>query len=231
MIALAAPNPTPALAATATAPDVVVYADPTVAPAMADLGRDFRARTGVPVRVFPMTSDGAVSLVRQGARNDVLAIAATVADAARGRDLARSPVLTVHDPLVLAVPAGVATTVAEAVRADRAVATVDPLSADRLDGATLAGRLGFTHVAGQPNGPDAAAAVVRGTARVALIERADARRAGLQEVGVIADAPVRAYAIAVGRNAITPELDRFVAYLASPGAAVLLHADGWETAP
>ncbi len=225
----------PALAGQANAPDVVVYADPTMARAMDHLAADFRTRAGVPVRVFRVPSALAVALVRQGARNDVLAIEAATADLARGRNLARAAALTVRDPVVLAASAqSGATDIATAARSlgDGHLATVDPVSPDRLDGPALAQRLAFpaAQVAGQPSGPDAAALLVGGGADLALIERADARRPEVREVAAVPDdlAPARRYAVAVSHNAISPQLDRFLAYLTGPDAATILVADGWE---
>lgn len=225
----------PARAGQADAPDVVVYADPTMARAMDHLAADFRTRAGVPVRVFPIPSVLAVALVRQGARNDVLAVAASTADAARGRDLARAATLVVRDPVVLAASArSAAIDIAAAARTlgDGRLATVDPVSPDRLDGPALAQTLAFApaQVSGQPSGPDAAALLTDGGAALALIERADARRPGIREVAVVPDgvAPSRRYAVAVSHNAISPQTDRFLAYLVGPDAAAILVADGWE---
>ena len=227
----------PARAGQADAPDVVVYADPTMARAMDHLATDFRARAGVPVRVFPIPSSLAVALVHQGARDDVLAIDADAADLARGRDLARAATLTVRDPVVLAASArSAATDLATAAQAlgDGRVATVDPVSPDRLDGPALAQRLAFppAQVFGQPSGPAAADLLTDGGAVLALIERADTHRPGVREVAAVPDdlAPARRYEIAVSHNAISPQVDRFLGYLGGPDAAAILVADGWEVA-
>lgn len=232
-----APAGGPARAAPADAPDVVVYADPTIARAMDHIATAFRAATGVPVRVFPMPSSLAVALVRQGARNDVLAIEAGVLAGARQRNLAGDIMVTVGDPVVVAGRSSAAPDVADLSAAvlqlgAGQLATVDPVSADRLDGPALAQRLAFApgQVSGQPSGPDAAAALLDGGATLALVERADAQLPGLREVAVIPEqvAPSRHYAVAASHNAIAPRLDRFFAYLADPGVAASLGADGWE---
>ena len=237
LVAAAMSAPTPARAGQADAPDVVVYADPTMARALNHLATSFRARTGVPVRVFPIPGSLAVALVRQGARNDVLAVGAGVAESALARGLAHSPALSVWDDVVLAGPAGsVATSAAAATGAlgGGRLATVDPVSPDRLDGPALAQALAIpaSQVAGQPSGPDAASLVAQGGAELALVERADARLPGVREVAAIPEslAPARRYAIAASHNAITPQLDRFLAYLAGPDAAASLAGDGWEVA-
>ncbi len=212
----------PALADVSSAPDVVVYADPTMAATMDRFGAAFRLATGVPVRVFPMPTSLALALVHQGARNDVLAIEASHAGGITG-------VISVHDPVVLAAPEGVSATLAGLASASGQLATVDPLSDDRLDGPALAAKLSVAagRVAGQPNGPDAARQIVMGAASFALIERADARAPGVHEVAVV-DAPARHYLVGASHNAMSPNVGRFLDFVHGPDSAKEWSSDGWE---
>lgn len=213
----------PALADVSSAPDVVVYADPTMAAIMDHFGAAFRQSTGVPVRVFPMPTSLAIALVHQGARNDVLAIEASHAGGIAG-------VVSVHDPVVLAAAEGVSATLADAVSAPGRLATVDPLSADRLDGPALAARLSVAagRVTGQPNGPDAAKQLLMGAASFALIERADARLPGVHEVAVVPDAPARHYLVGASHSAMSPNVGRFLDFIHGSGSAKQWSSAGWE---
>lgn len=219
----------PASAGVATAPDVVVYADPTIAATMSRVGAAFRNATGVPVRVFSIPTSLAVALVRQGARDDLLAIEADAADDARGHKLAEAPTIVVHDPVVLAARDGVTANLTDVARASGKIATIDPVSADRLDGPALAASLAVApgRISGLTNGPDAVRRVIAGEADFALVERADARVTGVREIAVV-PVPARVYVVAVSRNAISPETSRFVDYLHGDDTAAAMVADGWE---
>jgi molybdate transport system substrate-binding protein len=62
----------PARAEYRTAPDVVVFCEPTLRHTLDDLGTRWREETGIPVRIFTSPTPALVEQVAHGARSDVL---------------------------------------------------------------------------------------------------------------------------------------------------------------
>ncbi len=227
-----------------SAPDVVVYCDPGLARPLGDVGGDFRARTGVPVRVLAAPGTLLLALLARGTRNDVLVTLTSLLDQAAPPGLIRAGTRAGlwSDPVVLAArdvvpserPADA--TLLRGLLGDGRLAVIDPVAADRMDGPATLDRLGWSGVAagrvdGLPSGQEVAFALAGGADRVGLLHRSDlAGHRGLSVVGVPAPAaaPPARYGAAIGRNALSRNTVAFMAYLTGPEATARLRGAGLE---
>lgn len=230
-----------------SAPDVVVYCDTALAAPLRGLGADFRARTGVPVRVFASPGLMLLGLLARGTRSDVLVTLRDVMDAAD-----RSGLLKPHsrsgswrNPVVLAgrdAVAGAETIDAAGLHrllGDGRLAVVDPVAADRMDGPAIVERLGWSQSAagridGMPSGQEVAFGVASGADRLGLLYRSDlAGHRNVQAVGMPSEAaaPPAEYEAAIGRNVLSRHAAGFLTYLTGGEATGRLRNMGLEAAP
>lgn len=241
--AAVATMPLTGLAATNSAPDVVVYCDTTLVPAMTALGAAFRQPTGVPVRVFGVAGPLALALIAHGARNDVLVTRSNWLDEGAARGLVKTPtrVGDWRDPVVLAAKAAPALaalpspTEISALLSSAPLGVIDPTQPGGADGIALAGRLGWrVTLSGAIDGPGVAFLVRHGSARLGLLPRTAALAA--PQLSVIATlpaalAPPVRYSAAESRNVLSSNALAFLKYLKTPEALGALRAAGLETAP
>ncbi len=227
-----------------SAPDVVVYCDPGLAAPMRALGADFRARTGVAIRVFAQPAIGQLELIEHGTRSDVLVIPTAQMDDAARRGLIkpdtragawRTPVVLVgRDAIASERPVDPARL--PGLLAGGRLAVIERLAPDRMDGLAALERLGWTpilagRVDGMPNGQEVAFSVANGSSRLGLLHRSDlVGHRNLHVVGSV-DAPPTDYAAAIGKNILSRYASDFVAYLNGPEATRRLAGLGLEKIP
>lgn len=234
---------TPVQADFISAPDVVVYADPAIGAALRAVGADFRARTGVPVRILTAPGTLLLGLLQRGTRNDVLVTLTPLIERAATQGLVTSGNRAGpwQDPVVLAArdaapnEAPVGADALARLLGEGRLAVVDPVAEDRMDGPAIVERLGWTtasgRIDGMASGQDVAEAVASGAARLGLLLRSDlGGRRGLVVVGVPqpAAAPAARFAAAIGRNALSRHTAPFIAYLTGPEASERLRREGLE---
>lgn len=243
LLALASGSwPGPARADFISAPDVVVYCDPTLRPAMQSVGRVFRAQTGVPVRVLSAPGPLLLGLIARGTRDDVLVTQANWMDGAAARKLidATTRAAPWRDRIVLAghgVPASALPTpdsLSQALGGGK-LGVIDPTQDGGPDGVALAAHLGWqAPLAGEIDGPGVAFVVATGAARLGLLPTTAAlAQPGVSVVSPLPDdsAPPVAYVAAVSKNILSRNTAAFMAFLATAPALDALHAAGLETAP
>lgn len=232
-----------ARAATMSAPDVVVYCDSTLAPAMRAAGADFRRRTGVPVRVFAAPGPQSLALIAHGARNDVLATQTNWMDQGAAQGLVK-PAMRIggwRDPVVLAgkdatpLPALPSAAALAGLLSGARLGVIDPTHPGGADGEALAQRLAWkARLAGAIDGPGVAYLVRHGSAGLGLLPRTSALAAPALAVVVAvpdAAAPPVEYAAAASKNALSRNTAAFLAYLNTPDASAILRNAGLEVAP
>ncbi len=243
MAAVAATAPLTGRAASISAPDVVVYCDTTLVPAMSAVGAAFRGRTGVHVRVFGIAGVLALALIAHGVRNDALVTRSNWMDegAARGLVNAATRVGDWRDPVVLAAKGGPelaalpSTDEISGLLAGSPLGVIDPTKPGGADGVALAGRLGWkVALSGAIDGPGVAFLVRHESARLGLLPRTAA--VAEPKLSVIAAVPAALappvhYAAAESRNALSSNTLAFLEYLKTPAAAAMLRAAGLETGP
>lgn len=238
----AAAAPATGRSATVSVPDVVVYCDTTLVPAITGVGAAFRARTGVPVRVFGVAGPLALALIAHGARNDLLVTQSNWMDdgAARGLVQTGTRVGDWRDPVVLAarnssgLPSFPSPAELSGLLAGSTLGVIDPTQPGGADGVALAGRLGWkVTLSGAIDGPGVAFLVQHGSARLGLMPRtaalAEPKLYVIAAVPAALVPPVR-YAAAESRNVLSRNAAAFLEYLRTPAAAAALHAAGLETA-
>ncbi len=225
-----------------TAPDVVVYCDSTLVPAMQAAGRDFRTRTGVPIRVFAGPGLQQLGLIAHGARNDVLVTQANWMEQGAAKHLIKpaTRVAVGRDATVLAGRGAAAQPALPSAAAlggmldGRRLAVIDPTQPGGPDGVALAARLGWSAaLAGEIDGPGVAFLLSHGRAGLGLLPRTAAvADPTLSVVAAVPDvaAPAVAYAAAASKNELSPRTGAFLAYLATPDATRVLQGAGLEAA-
>ncbi len=234
----------PARAGFIGAPDVVVYADPSIGAALRAVGGEYRARTGVPVRVFCVASDQLLALIARGTRTDVLVTLAPQMDRAAAARLIDPATRTGawRDPLVLAgrnVAPGEAPVSAAGLAgrlgASGALAVIDPTAPTSVDGPALLARLGWTlpamRVVGAIDGPGVAFMLSNWEATLGVLPRSDALADPTLTVagGIPGDAATPlVYSAAITKNVLSRNAAAFVDFLKTPVAAATLHAAGLE---
>ena len=235
---------TAARAETISTPDVVVYCDSTLAPAMRALGADFRRRNAAPVRVFMTPGPQSLGLIAHGARNDVLVTQTNWMDqgAASGLVDDVTRVGAWRDPMVLAGRGGAAALPAlpsgpalSGLLSGARLGVIDPTQAGGPDGVALAGRLGWkATLAGAIDGPGVAFLVRQGNAGLGLLPRSSALAAPALSILAVAPAdaaPPVVYGAAQSKTALSRFTGAFLAYLKTPDAAAILRTAGLEAAP
>jgi molybdate transport system substrate-binding protein len=207
---------------------LAVTCDPTLAPALRELGAAYRARSGVPVFVFPTGPGLILPQLLRDIQNDIVvtqlaildqaAQAGVIAPAPRGR--------TWHNPLVVAGLRGTSAT-------DGIFAVSDPSPASDIDGAALLARLGLqpARVLSAVDTDEVAFLLTTGAAEAGLLHvtdvRADQRLAVIRPVPADISAPI-VYAASVTRLARRPDPQGLIAFLATSEADALLRQSGLE---
>ena len=226
----------PARAEVSRAPDVAVFAEPTLRPALDAIGAAFRARTGAPIRILCAPSAMLVReiphtrvdvVVLQG--RDVAAYAAAhhAADAASLVAIGRNHLVVARrgpgptQPLASLVP-------------DGAVATVDAAMPDALGALTKTAleRAAWPPAGGRAIGvardADAAFLLTTGAASHAVLYATDlAADTTLSLAATLPDpATPIVYVAGLSADPSSPYARAFVEFLATPQAAALLQAAG-----
>ena len=236
-------TPLPAAVNFISAPDVVVYCDPSMAGPLRAVGADFRTRTGVPVRVFGSPGTLQLELLARGTRNDILVTLVPVMDEAARRALVKPQTRagSWRDPVVLAARDAAssdgpldANGFARLLGGGR-VAVIDPVDVDRMDGPDALRRLGWSEraagrVEGWPTGQEVAYAVERGSCRLGLLHRSDLSGHGLLRVVGRPSPELESaeFTAAIGRNILSRYAADFLAYLTGAEAGARLRREGLE---
>ena len=226
-------------------PDVALYCDPTLAPAMRQMGALFKARTRAPVAVLSAPPTLMRAQIERHTRDDVLITLADSMDEAVSRGLVRLDTRFKgwRNRLVLAARAGEVSPAAASDPASLArslrngrLAVTDGTVAAAFDGPAVLDRLGLTpavagKVLGAANTSDVAFLVTTGAARLGLLYLTDVRADPTLAVVAMLDpaAAPTAYASGMNRQAQSPNAQAFLDFLLTPEAAELLRAQGLET--
>lgn len=244
---LAAAASAPARADDTTPPNVVVFAEPTLQPALKDAAGFWRTRTDVPVHFFGTRSDVMIEQRVRGARCDMLIATREAMD---GIALPHKLVMensrydAWRNRLVLAAlgPAPAATTLTPTtdllgmLKSGR-LAVVDAAVSPAGSAAQAAlEKLGFwpalqTRLQGAESSPGAAFLVAEGIAPLGLFYATDAAadpRLAIKATVPDDLYPPTIYAIALMQGVATPEAARFSAFLRSAEAQARLKANGLE---
>jgi molybdate transport system substrate-binding protein len=217
-----------AASARAATAGLAVTCDTTLAPALRELGAAYRARSGVPVFVFPTGPGLILPQLLRDIQNDIVVTQVAILDqATQAGVIAPTPRgRTWHNPLVVAGVRGTSAT-------DRTFAVCDPSPASDIDGAALLARLGLqpARVLGAVDTDEVAFLLTTGAAEAGLLHvtdvRADQRLAVIRPVPADISAPI-VYAASVTRLARRPDPQGFIAFLGTPEADRLLRQSGLE---
>ncbi len=220
-------------------PDVTVFCDPALAPALRSLDAPSRRQIGTPVAVLSAPAALMLAQITRHTRNDVLFTLAVAMDDAVKEQLVK-PETRVdgwNNPLVLAIATGGPAPPAPAALpfwlAALRVAVTDQTVVSGLDGRAVlaANRLTPGQIIGTANTGDAAFLATTGAADAALVYlsevRADPKLAVLAPL--TADPALTRFAAAVDAKAVSPNAQRFLAFLQSGPARDQLRAAGLAT--
>ena len=226
-------------------PDVALYCDPTLAPAMRQVGALFQARTGAPVAVLSAPPPLMLAQIERQTRDDVLVSLASAVEDGVSRGLLRLDTRFNgwRNRLVLAARAGEvspfsATDPGALARSlgNGRFAVTDPTVAAAFDGPAVLGRLGLApalagKVVGAADTADVAFLVKTGAAQLGLLYLTDVRADSALAVAATLDsaAAPTTYATAMNRQAQSPNAQAFLDFLRTPEAAERLRAQGLET--
>lgn len=243
----------PALAAYAVAPDVVVFCEPTLRPAVNDAASLWRARTDVPVRVFASPTWALLQQIAHHARDDVvIGEGDGEAQDATARDLVKPQTLQRlwRNRLVVAAlksatanpgPGSPSTMGGLAALAGKVpIAVVDPWAAAAgSDSEKSLQALGLwqavsTNSIGAPDTADAGYLLTNGKVRLAIVYATDVAADARLTIGErlpAASYPPIVYWTAETQHALSPNTARFIAFLQDPAVRRRLPADGLELSP
>jgi molybdate transport system substrate-binding protein len=244
LILLAAANISPARADYIVAPDVVVFCEPAVRHAIADVALLWRRQTGVPVRVFTSPTPLLLEQLSHRIRSDLIVgeSDAMAAAAVRRRLVKEIPFRAWRNRLVVAEPATgpqPARDLATLIKTGP-IALVDaPMAAAGVDSRKALQTLGLWdaaqgHSVGVAGTDDAIFLLVGGKARLAVIDATDlAANPGLHLAGSFPDDsyPPIIYWIAQTTAVLSPNAEKFESFLRQPEAQERLRADGLEVLP
>jgi molybdate transport system substrate-binding protein len=235
----------PARAEYIVAPDVVVFCEPTLQHAVADLGALWRQESGIPVRVFVSPTWAELEQVSHRARSDlVIGEGDAMAKAAVDRQIIKPE--TLHrlwrNELVMARTADAASGAGDlaAVAGKAPIAIVDPATAVAgAEGKKALQALGLWDAisaksVGVVDTADAAYLLANGKVQRALVYATDvAANPGFTVADRLPAAsygPI-VYWIAETQNALSPNAQKFADYLRQPQAQERLRRDGLEVLP
>ena len=211
-------------------PDVTVFCDPALAPALRALDTPSRKRIGTPVAVLSAPAPLMLAQIERHARSDVLFTLSTAMDEAVRRQLVklRTRLDGWQNPLVLTVRKGGAPVGAAALGgwlAGRKVAVTDATVLSGLDGRAVlaANNLNPGSMTGVANTGDAAFLVATGAADAGLVYLSDLR--GNPKLALLApltaDPALTRLSGAVGAKAVSPKAADFLAFMRDGGNAAL----------
>jgi len=236
-----------ARAAEERAPDVVAFCDPTLRPLMESLGREWRAQSGVPVRLFVARSDIFLEQIWRGARCDLAIIEGqTNLEAALSRKLVKPAprlegwrnrlVIAAYGesrpPLRLGLGSELAGILGSAplAVADAALSPAGSATRAALEALglwqPLAGR-----IIGAENTGTVAFLLATGKAGLGVVQASDlAAEPELKTAATFPDDvyPQIAYAVALSQSVESEAAPRFLAFLGGSDAQVLVKAGGLE---
>ncbi len=252
-LAMLVAAPTPALAGYPAAPDVVVFCEPTLRPAVSDVGALWRRQTGVSVRVFTSPTRALLEQIAHHVRDDVLigesdaeAAAATRRDLIRPETLRR---LWRNNLVVAALGANMekasaasppATGKLASVAGKAPIAIVDPWAATAgADSEKALQSLGLWQAVrnksvGVVDTADASFLLAQGKVQLAIVYATDvAANPGFAVADRLPAASYQpiVYWVAVTERALSPNAAKFVAFLREAQAQQRLRADGLEVLP
>ena len=227
------------------APDVVVFCEPTLQHAVADLGALWRRETGIPVHVFVSPTWAELEQVSHRARSDlVIGEGDALAKAAVDRQIVKPE--TLHrlwrNELVMARTADAASGSGDlaAVAGKAPIALVDPATAVAgAEGKKALQALGLWDAVsaksvGVVDTADAAYLLANGKVQRALVYATDvAANPGFTVADRLPAAsygPI-VYWVAETQNALSPNVQKFADYLREPQAQERLRRDGLEVLP
>ncbi|HXP76866.1 MAG TPA: molybdate ABC transporter substrate-binding protein [Stellaceae bacterium] len=243
----------PARAEYVVAPDVVVFCEPTLRHAVTDLGAVWRKQTGIPVRVFTSPTWALLEQISHRARSDiVIGEGEAASTAATERHLIKPETLQPlwRNQLVVAATVG---EIAKAKSASPArahdlatlaghdtIALVDPATAlAGAEGKKALQDLGLWEAAsarsvGVVDTVDASFLLAEGKVQLALVYAtdvaADPAFAVTDKLPAASYAPI-VYWIAQTANALSPNAEKFAAFLREAQTQERLRADGLEVLP
>ena len=223
-------------AAPDAAPDVVVYCDQTLQPALRAAGERFTARTGAPIRLFSTSPRGMVAQIAHISQTDVLVTQAPVLDQSASLLKPGTRAGAWRNSLVLAARAGeVPTGDLPGMLGDGRIAVTDSIGGAPFDGYAVLRQLGVLDAVsgrtiGMPDTAQAAFLLTSGVARLALLYVTDARANPRLAIAAPVAVPVPPYAAAVVTIARSPNAAVFVAFLQTPEATAALRDAGLEAA-
>lgn len=233
----------PARADYPVAPDVVVFCEPTLRHAVTDLAALWRQDTGVPVRVFTSPTWALLEQVSHHARSDlVIGEGEAMAANAVERHLVKPETVRPlwRNELVVAALASAEPPHLAALAGNAPIAIPDPASAVAgAEGRKALEALGLWNAASARSisvidTADASYLLAQGKVRLALLYAtdvaADPSLAIADRLAPASYAPI-VYWIAETHNAVSPNTEKFLAFLHEAKAQERLAADGLEARP
>jgi molybdate transport system substrate-binding protein len=231
---------TPARAEYLVAPDVVVFCEPTLQPALAKLAATWRQQTGIPVRFFPSPTPLMLEQLARHPRSDlIIGEGSAAADAAIGRNLIKPETRFAlwRGRLVVATAEAKAPTLA-ASAGMVPIALVDPdVASAGAETRNAMVALGLweavqRRMVGVADTTDAAFLLAQGQAKLALVYATDvAANPTFSIADTLPDdsyGPVL-YWVAETQNALSPNTKKFETFLRQ--APMETANDGLEVSP
>jgi molybdate transport system substrate-binding protein len=238
---------TPARADYPVAPDVVVFCEPTLRHAVTDLGTLWRKETGVPVRVFTSPTWALLEQISHRARSDlVIGEGDAAAATATERHLVWPETIQTlwRNQLVVAAMVNIASSSSAPHLAELAgkapIAVLDPwTTVAGAEGRKALEALGLwdpvsAKSMGVVDTADASYLLATGKVQLALLYATDV--AADPSLAIADRFPSASYGpivywIAETHHALSPNVERFAAFLRQPRAQERLRADGLEVQP
>ena len=233
----------PARADYPVAPDVVVFCEPTLQHAVADVAALWRNETGVPVRIFTSPTWALLQQISHHARSDlVIGEGDTMAAAATERHLIKAETLQHlwRNRLVVAALAKAGSVNLAGLAGKAPIAIVDPpVAVAGTEGEKALQSLGLwdavqANAIGVVDTADAAFLLEQGKVRVALVYATDAAADPSFAVAErLPDASYRpiVYWVAQTQHSLSPNAGKFIAFLHQADAQERLRTDGLEVLP
>ena len=219
------------------ATDVGVYTEPTLAPCMRAVGRDFTARYGAGVAVLTASPTLLLEQIEHNAAHDLLIVPPDFMDEAEKRNFVTraSRRDAWRDQLVIATraPAGPRGADPRVVLAAGSVAVTDASIAASLDGYAILQAAGLAgaaqEIVGVATTQDAAFMVTSGATRSALLYLTDVRAdATLVAAAALEKVPAAAFSLALNPQPPSRNAAKFLDFLATDHAASILKQAGLE---
>jgi molybdate transport system substrate-binding protein len=233
----------PARADYPVAPDVVVFCEPTLQHAIADVAALWRKDTRVAVRIFTSATWALLQQISHNARSDlVIGEGDTTAAAATERHLIKAETLQRlwRNRLVVAALAKAGSVNLAGLAGKAPIAIVDPpVAVAGAEGEKALQSLGLwdavqANAVGVVDTADAAFLLEKGQVRLALVYATDAAAdPSFTVADRLPDASYRpiVYWVAETQRSLSPNTGKFIAFLHQADAQERLRADGLEVLP